>query len=167
MRAGDQAPREPTLGPLGHSAIVRLRPGDPAPSGPPLGPLRHPVERNGGPGKGRNLRQNRGGQNQGRRRGHSAAQITRDTMQARTPPATTITNKERALRTCDPRSGRAYVVDGRDNAWRSRAPGPRAHGNAARQVVDGLRTEVCGQQKQSNDPCNNQHNPNMPTTGRR
>ena len=24
------------------------------------------------------------------------------------------------------------VVDGRDNAWRSRAPGPHAHGNAAR-----------------------------------
>ena len=34
------------------------------------------------------------------------------------------------------------------------------HGNAARQVVDGLRTEVWGQQKQSNDPRNNQHNPN-------
>ena len=42
-----------------------------------------------------------------------------------------------------------------------------AYGNAARQVVDGLRTEVCGQQKQSNDPRNNQHNPNTPTTGRR
>ena len=41
----------------------------------------------------------------------------------------------------------------------SRAPGPHAHGNTARQVVDGLRTEVCGQQKQSNDPRNNQHNP--------
>ena len=25
--------------------------------------------------------------------------------------------------------------------------------------MDGLRTEVCGQQKQSNDPHNNQHNP--------
>ena len=60
----------------------------------------------------------------------------------------------------------ACVVDGRDNAWRSRAPGPHAHGNAARQVVDGLRTEVWGQQKQSNDPRNNQHNPNTPTTGR-
>ena len=32
-------------------------------------------------------------------------------------------------------------------------------GNTERQVVDGLRTEVCGQQKQSNDPHNNQHNP--------
>ena len=32
-------------------------------------------------------------------------------------------------------------------------------GNAARQVVDGLWTEARGQQKQSNDPCNNQHNP--------
>ena len=51
------------------------------------------------------------------------------------------------------------MVDGRDNTWRSRAPGPYAHRNAARQVVDGLRTEVCGQQKQSNDPHNNQHNP--------
>ena len=54
MRAGDQAP---TLGPLRHSAVVRLRPGDPAPSGPPLGPLRHPwkgmvgQEREGTPDK--------------------------------------------------------------------------------------------------------------------
>ena len=46
-------------------------------------------------------------------------------------------------------------------------PGPHAHGNAARQVVDGLRTEVWGEQKQSNDPRNEQHNPNTPTTGRR
>ena len=69
------------------------------------------------------------------------------------PPASTMkrtlpaTNKERALRTRDPRSGGAYVVDVRDNACRIRAPGPHAHGNAAGQVVDGLRTEVCGQQK--------------------
>ena len=103
-----------------------------------------------------------------------------DTMQACTPPASTMTertppakctlpatNKERTLRTRDPRSGGVFVVDGRDNAWRSRAPGPHAHRNTARQVVDGLRTEVCGQQKYSNDPCNNQHNPNTPTTGRR
>ena len=32
-------------------------------------------------------------------------------------------NKERALRTRDPRSGGAHMVDGQDNAWRSRAPG--------------------------------------------
>ena len=64
--------------------------------------------------------------------------------------------RERALRTRDLRSGGAYVVGGQDNAWRSRAPGPHAHGNAARQVLDGLRTEVWGQQKQSNDP-RNQH----------
>ena len=95
------------------------------------------------------------------------------TVQARTLPASTTkrrlpaTDKERALRTRDPRSGGAYVVDGRDNAWRSRARGPHAHGNAARHVVDGLRTEVWGQQKQPNDPYNNQHNPNTPTTGRR
>ena len=81
----------------------------------------------------------------------------------RTLPAT---NNERALRT-DPRSGGAYVVDGRDNTWRNRAPGPHAHGNAARQVVGGLRPEVWGQQKQPNDPRNNQHNPSTPTTGRR
>ena len=90
-------------------------------------------------------------------------------MQARTPPASTMKctrpaiNKEHTLRTRDPQSGGAYVVDGRDNAWRSRAPGPHAHANAARQVVDGLRTEVCGQQKQSKDPHNNQHNPSTPT----
>ena len=63
--------------------------------------------------------------------------------------------------------GKGYVVDGLDNAWRSRAPGPHTHGNAARQVMDGLRTEVCGQQKQSNDPHSNQYNLNTPTTGRR
>ena len=42
---------------------------------------------------------------------------------------------------------------------RSRAPGAHAHGNTERQVVDRLRTEVCGQQKQSNDLQNNHHNP--------
>ena len=51
----------------------RLPAGDPAPSGPPPGPLRRPVERSGGPGEGRNLRQNRGGQDQGQRRGRRAA----------------------------------------------------------------------------------------------
>ena len=44
------------------------------------------------------------------------------------------------------------MVDGRDNAWRSRAPGPHAHRTTARQIVDGLKTEARGQQKQSNDP---------------
>ena len=48
---------------------------------------------------------------------------------------------------------------GQDNAWRSRAPGPHAHGNTARQVINGLWTEARGQQKQSNNPGNNQHNP--------
>ena len=56
---------------------------------------------------------------------------------------------------------------GRDNAWRSRAPGPHAHRNAVRQVMDGLRTELCGQEKQSNDPRNSQYNLNTPTIGRR
>ena len=37
----------------------------------------------------------------------------------------------------------------------------------ARQAVDGLWTEVCGQQKQSNDPGNNQHILNTPIIGRR
>ena len=58
------------------------------------------------------------------------------------------------------------MVDGLDNPWRSRAPGPHPHGNTARQVMDDLWTEVCGQQKQSNNPGNNQHNLNRPTTGR-
>ena len=49
------------------------------------------------------------------------------------------------------------MVDGRVNAWRNRAPGP--HRNTARQAMDGLWTEACGQRKQSNDPGNNQHNP--------
>ena len=75
------------------------------------------------------------------------------------------TNKEHTRHMCDPRSGGAYVVDGRDNAW-SRAPGPHAHGNSE---------AGCGwpedggvwTAKQSNNPRNNQHNPNTPTTGRR
>ena len=49
------------------------------------------------------------------------------------------------------------MVDGPDSAWRNRAPGP--HRNTARQAMDGLRTDVWGRQKQSNDPRNNQHNP--------
>ena len=49
------------------------------------------------------------------------------------------------------------MVDGRDNAWINRAPGP--HRGTARQAMDGLWTEARGQQKQSNDPHNNQHIP--------
>ena len=70
-----------------------------------------------------------------------------------TPPASTITErmptatiKERVMRTRDPQSGRAHVVDSRYNAGRS---GPHAHRNAARQVVDHQRAEVHGQQKPS------------------
>ena len=37
----------------------------------------------------------------------------------------------------------------------------------AMQAMDGLWTEVCGQQKQSNDPGNNQHILNTPIIGRR
>ena len=59
------------------------------------------------------------------------------------------------------------MLDGRDSAWRNRAPGPHAHRNTARQAMDGLWTEVCGQQKQSNDPGNNQHILNTPIIGRR
>ena len=44
------------------------------------------------------------------------------------------------------------MVDGRDSTWRNRAPGPHAHRNTARQAMDGLWTEVCGQQKQSKRP---------------
>ena len=109
-------------------------------SGPPLGPLRRTVERSGRPGKGRNLCQDRGGQNQARRRGHGAAEISRNTTQAHMPPASTITErtpppatiKERAMHTRDPWSGGAQGVDGRYNARRSGAPGPHAHGNVGR-----------------------------------
>ena len=52
-----------------------------------------------------------------------------------------------------------YVVEGQDNVWRSRAPGSDAHGNTMRQVVDGLRTEVCGQQKSQTTPATTNSNP--------
>ena len=55
------------------------------------------------------------------------------------------------------------MVDGRDSAWRNRAPGPHPHRSTARQAMDGLWTRVHGQQKQSNDPGNNQHILNTPT----
>ena len=58
------------------------------------------------------------------------------------------------------------MVDGRDSVWRNRAPGPHTHGNTVRQIMDGLWTEARGQQKQSNDPGDNQHNLKTPTTGR-
>ena len=58
------------------------------------------------------------------------------------------------------------MVDGQDNVWRNRAPEPHAHGNTARQAMDGLWTEARGQQKQLNNPGNNQHNLNTPTIGR-
>ena len=58
-----------------------------------------------------------------------------------------------------PCGGKGHMVDGRDSAWRSRAPGPHAHGNTARQATDGLWIEAHGRQKHSNDPGNNQHNP--------
>ena len=58
------------------------------------------------------------------------------------------------------------MVDDPGNVWRSRAPGPHAHGNTERQVMDGLWTEARGQQKQSINLGNNQHSLNTPTTGR-
>ena len=89
----------------------------------------------------------------------------------RTPPAKRTlpaTIKERVIRTRDARSGGAQGVDGRYNVWRSKAPGPHAHENAAKQVVDDRRAaEVRGQQKPSNNPHNNQHHPCTPTTGHR
>ena len=59
------------------------------------------------------------------------------------------------------------MVDGWDSLWRNRAPGPHAQRNTARQAMDGLWTEVCGQQKQSNDPGNTRHILNTPIIGRR
>ena len=52
-----------------------------------------------------------------------------------------------AMRTRDPQSGGAQGVDGRDNARRSGTPGPHAHSNAARHVVDDPDAEGSGQQK--------------------
>ena len=49
------------------------------------------------------------------------------------------------------------VHTGGGGGGRNRAPGP--HKNTARQAMDGLWTEVCGQQKQSNDPGNNPAHP--------
>ena len=62
---------------------------------------------------------------------------------------------------------KGHMVDGRDSAWRNRAPGPHAHRNTARQAMDGRWTEARGQQKQSNDPGNNQHILNTPIAWRR
>ena len=45
--------------------------------------------------------------------------------------------------------------------------GTHARVRTGRGDVDGLWTEVCGQQKQSNDPGNNQHILNTPIIGRR
>ena len=41
------------------------------------------------------------------------------------------------------------MVDGRDSAWRNRAPGPHAHTNTARQAMDGLWTEAAWTVKNS------------------
>ena len=97
-----------------------------------------------------------------------------NTTQVHTPPASAITErtppvtiKEHAMCTRDPGSGGAQGVDGRYNTWRAGAPGPHAHGNEVRQVVDNRRAEVCGQRKSSNDARNNQHSPGTPTTGLR
>ena len=86
-------------------------------------------------------------------------------MQAPTPPASTLTErtpptkrtllatiKDRAMRMRDPQSGGAHGVGGRYNAWRSGAPGPHAHGNVGRQVVDDWRAEVHGQQNRQMTP---------------
>ena len=97
---------------------------------------------------------------------HVGGHATVSTITERTPPAKrtpTATIKERAMRTCDSRSGGAHGVDGWYNARRSGAPGPHAHGNAARQVLDDRRAEVRGQRK----PSTPAHNLGTPTTGHR
>ena len=63
--------------------------------------------------------------------------------------------------------GKGHMVDGRDSAWRNRAPRPHAHRNTPRQAMDGLWTEARGQQTQSHNPGNNQHILNTPIIGRR
>ena len=62
----------------------------------------------------------------------------------------------RGKRTYGGRPGQRVEVQG---TWAS------PHRNTARQAIDGLWTEACGQQKQSNDPGNNQHIFNTPTIG--
>ena len=61
-----------------------------------------------------------------------------------------------------PRGRAGSGAGARGGTWAS-----HAHGNTARQVMDGLWTEARGQQKQSNEPGNNQHNLNTLTTGHR
>ena len=56
---------------------------------------------------------------------------------------------------------------GRKGAWRLGAPGPHAHGNVGRRVVDDRRAEVSGQRTPSNDRRSNQHSPGTPTTALR
>ena len=51
------------------------------------------------------------------------------------------------------------MADDQDNTRRGGATGPHTHRNAARHVVDDLYAEESGQQKPSNDPRNDQHNP--------
>ena len=81
--------------------------------------------------------------------------------------ATCVNHSTREMHTTCNQHGTRPANAGRDNVWKNRAPGPHTHGNTARQAMDGLRMELCGQQKQSNDPRNNQHNLNTPATGRR
>ena len=91
--------------------------------------------------------------------------------QAHTPPVSGVhaTNKgTRHAHTRPTERWGAEGVDGWYNARRCGALGPHAHRNAVRRVVDDRRVaEVCGQQKPSSDPRNNQHSPNTPTTGLR
>ena len=54
-------------------------------------------------------------------------------------------------------------MDGWDSMWRNRAPGPHAHGNTARQAMDGLWTEARGQQKQ---PATSNQQQTSKSTGR-
>ena len=69
--------------------------------------------------------------------------------------------------------GKGHVVVGRDSGCRSRARGPHAHRNTARQATDGLWTEARGQHKQvdgntsQTTPASTSTTPNTPTTGRR
>ena len=72
------------------------------------------------------------------------------------------------------------MVDGQDNTWRSRAPGPHAHGNTVRQIMDGLwtaKTVKRPRQQPAQPQYANyrapltrkqhaiQHSPSTPTTG--
>ena len=148
---------------------VRPRSGEPAPSGPPLGPLMRSVEPPRDPGtQGANTgapaaqrrcsSAPRGSSTQWATAGAPEAPCGKEwwARQEKEPPTKPGWAEPRTTA----RSQCCVNHPGHHAEQGTRGPRTRKHREA---VVDGLRTEVCGPQKQSND----QHNPSTPTTERR